>query len=117
MNNGKCKADQSENDENNHHFHEEVQQKQMQRQLSDALQEMSGHVQRRREIESIRGMDDLWKIVDGPLLKPRERDALKLKMLEDLSHNEIADRLQCSERTAQRLYEKAIRKLADAILY
>lgn len=78
---------------------------------------MSGHVQRRREIESIRGMDDLWKIVEGPLLKPRERDALKLKMLEDLSHNEIADRLQCSERTAQRLYEKAIRKLADAILY
>ena len=78
---------------------------------------MSGHVLRRRQIEAIRGEDDLWRIVDGPLLKPREREAIKLKMLDDLSHMEIADRIQCSERTAQRLYERAIRKLKDAILY
>lgn len=78
---------------------------------------MSGHVQRRREIEALRGEDDLWKLIDGPLLKPREREAVKLKMLDDFSHMEIADRLQCSERTAQRLYERAIRKLKDAILY
>lgn len=78
---------------------------------------MSGHVLRRRQIEAIRGEDDLWRIVDGPLLKPREREVFRLKTLEDLTHMEIADKLNCSERTAQRTYENAIRKLRDAILY
>ena len=121
MNNGKRKTDDQQEEKDHHNIYEETRKhkvvREMHRKLPGTLSEMSGHVQRRREIEALRGEDDLWRLIEGPLLKPREREALKLKMLEDLSHDEIAQKLLCSERTAQRLYEKAIRKIADAILY
>lgn len=76
----------------------------------------SDHVKNRRDIQRIRGMDDLWKAVDSPLLTPRERAVVKLKIIEDLSHNEISQRLPVSERTSQRLYKSALKKLESALL-
>lgn len=78
---------------------------------------MSGQVRRRRQVLDLRGEDALWKLVNGPLLTPREREVVNLKILKDLTHAEIASVLNCTERTSQRIYKSAIRKLTDAILY
>lgn len=93
-------------------------QQQVYRLLSGSLQEeMSGQVRRRRQVLDLRGEDALWKLVNGPLLTPREREVVTLKILKDLTHAEIASVLNCTERTSQRIYKSAIRKLTDAILY
>lgn len=77
----------------------------------------SEHIERRRMVEDECGNPSLWKIIESPLLKPREREVLTLKIRDDLTHGEISERLHCSERTVQRIYKKAIRKIAGALLY
>lgn len=77
----------------------------------------SEHVERRRMVEEERGKPSFWEIVDGPLLKPREREVLCLKIKDDMTHGEISEQLHCSERTVQRIYKKAIRKVTGALLY
>lgn len=76
---------------------------------------MSGQVERRRRVESITSTQRLMEAINGTVLKPKERQVLLYKCFDDLTHNEIADRLNISEKTSQRLYEKAIRKLQDAL--
>lgn len=76
---------------------------------------MSGQVERRRRVNAVTSRDQLLDAINGTVLKPRERQVLFYKCFDDLTHNEIADRLNISEKTSQRLYEKAIRKLQDAL--
>lgn len=76
---------------------------------------MSGQVERRRRVNAITSQEQLLAAINGTVLKPRERQVLLYKCFDDLTHNEIADRLNISEKTSQRLYEKAIRKLQDAL--
>lgn len=76
---------------------------------------MSDHIVRRQLIEQKRGNADLWKLINGPLLTPAERIVITRKLQDSKYHKEIADELICSERTVQRLYVKAIQKLADEI--
>lgn len=76
---------------------------------------MSGQVERRRRVNAITSQEQLLAAINGTVLKPRERQVLIYKCFDDLTHNEIADRLNISEKTSQRLYEKAIRKLQDAL--
>lgn len=74
-------------------------------------------VRRRNQILDLRGEGALWDLVNGPLLTPREREVVNLKILQDMSHFDISCRMNCSERTVQRIYKCAIKKLTDAILY
>ena len=76
---------------------------------------MSGQVERRRRVNAITSQEQLLAAINGTVLKPRERQVLIYKCFDDLTHNEIADRLNISEKTSQRLYEKAIRKLQGAL--
>lgn len=76
---------------------------------------MSGQVERRRRVNAITSQEQLLAAINGTVLKPRERQVLLYKCFDDLTHNEIADRLNISEKTSQRLYEKAIRKLQGAL--
>lgn len=100
-----------------HKEHIQQKQQQVQRRLSRALPEEMSQVRRRKQILDLRGEDALWNLVNGPLLTPREREVVNLKILQDLSHFEISCKMNCSERTVQRIYKSAIRKLTDAILY
>lgn len=77
---------------------------------------MTDHIRTRHGIEEIRGLDQLWRAVDSPLLTPDERKVIKLKIIEDMTHEEIAQTFPCSERTVQRIYKKALRKLGNALL-
>ena len=75
----------------------------------------SQHIEDRRRVESVTSTKRLMDVINGTVLKPRERQVLLLKIFDDLSHNEIADRLNITEKTSQRLFSKAIRKLQDAL--
>lgn len=75
----------------------------------------SRHIEERRRVESVTSQQRLMDAINGTVLKPRERDVLMLKIFDDLSHYEIADRLNITEKTSQRLFAKAIRKLQDAL--
>lgn len=75
----------------------------------------SRHIEERRRVESVTSQQRLMDAINGTVLKPRERQVLLLKIFDDLSHNEIADRLNITEKTSQRLFSKAIRKIQDAL--
>lgn len=75
----------------------------------------SRHIEERRRVESVTSQQRLMDAINGTVLKPSERKVLLLKIFDDLSHNEIADRLNITEKTSQRLFSKAIRKIQDAL--
>lgn len=75
----------------------------------------SQHIEDRRRVEAVTSAHKLMEAINGTVLKPRERDVLLLKCFEGLSHLEIGDKLHISEKTSQRVYAKALRKLQDAL--
>lgn len=75
----------------------------------------SRHIEERRRVESVTSAKRLMDAINGTMLKPRERQVLIYKCFDDLTHLEIADLLNISEKTSQRLFSKAIRKLQDAL--
>ncbi|WP_158099487.1 RNA polymerase sigma factor [Flavonifractor sp. An9] len=60
----------------------------------------SRHIEERRRVESVTSQQRLMDAINGTVLKPRERQVLLLKIFDDLSHNEIADRLNITEKTS-----------------
>lgn len=83
--------------------------------LRKAFVMSSQHIEERRRVESVNSVQRLMDAINGTVLKPRERQVLMLKCFDGLSHNEIGDRLHFSEKTSQRIYARAIRKLQDAL--
>lgn len=75
----------------------------------------SRHIEERRRVESVTSTERLMKAINGTVLKPRERQVLIYKCFDDLTHNQIADLMNITEKTSQRLFSKAIRKLQDAL--
>lgn len=75
----------------------------------------SQHIEERRRVESVNSVQRLMDAINGTVLKPRERQVLLYKCFDDLTHNEIADKMNITEKTSQRIYARAIRKLQDAL--
>ena len=75
----------------------------------------SKHIEERRKVEAVTSQQRLMDAINSTVLKPRERQVLLLKIFDDLSHNEIAEKMSITEKTSQRLFAKAIRKLQDAL--
>lgn len=75
----------------------------------------SRHIEDRRRVEAVTSVRQLQAAINGTVLKPRERQVLLYKCFDDLTHIEIAERMSISEKTSQRLFSEAIRKLQDAL--
>lgn len=76
---------------------------------------MGGQVERRKKVTRITNPSELWDAINHTLLKPMERNVVIMKCFEDFTHNQIAYRLNISEKTSQRLFASAIKKMQDAL--
>lgn len=68
-------------------------------------------IRKRQKFNAITDPEEFWNVINGTVLNTREREVLLLKRLENMTHQEIAEKLNISERLSQQIYSEAINKL------
>lgn len=72
---------------------------------------MNETIRKRQKFNAITDPDEFWAVINGTILNTREREVLLMKRLENMTHQEIAEKLNISERLSQQIYSEAINKL------
>lgn len=72
---------------------------------------MNETIRKRQKFNAITDPDEFWNVINGTVLNTREREVLLMKRLENMTHQEIAEKLNISERLSQQIYSEAINKL------
>lgn len=68
-------------------------------------------IRKRNKFNAITDPEEFWAVINGTILNTREREVLLMKRLENMTHQEIAEKLNISERLSQQIYSEAINKL------
>ncbi|HEY6760303.1 MAG TPA: RNA polymerase sigma factor [Baekduia sp.] len=71
----------------------------------------------RRRVEELAGLEELRAVVADELerLAPDQRDAVRLRVVDELDYDEVADALRITQQTARARVSRGLRALSEAV--